>query len=292
MKKNKGGISMKKHWMILVILLLLGSCASAPKTPSNNESTDPVNDELLSKLTISLNVLNSDATSDEYYIYLLPAGVKETEPGKATQSGYYGPLKTVNKQVEIDMEFNFDLNWYIDEAKAAGKNLELYVSTIEDRYLRNPLNTPIPIDFLENKDEATKDLYHYGVKQSNLSIDVTDKYPDGVISLTFPEATFVIKLEFENEAPKNSYEVTIHRPDSTMPDGIGIYRIGRINRGFQYWDTPFFKEDQLQHWSGYIIVNDFDTNARVNYEGYPRFVEFDENGKCVEGDVVTIKLLP
>ena len=71
-----------------------------------------------------------------------------------------------------------------------------------------------------------------------------------------------------------------------------MYRIGRLDREFQYWDTPFFSSDSLKDWSGYIVVTDYDTNARVNYEGYPKFVEFDENGKCVEGDVIRILVKP
>ena len=284
---------MRKFLALFLALILIAGCSTNTPNPNGKDDPkDPAKEELFSKFTISLDVNNSDATSEEYYVYLMKPSFKESEPGKQTQSGFYGPLLTQDKQVEIDMEFNFDLNWYIEDAASTNEELYLYVTTIEDYYLINPLNTPTVVKFIENKDEDTSSLYHYGTKNDQLSVSITDKYPDGVISLPFPDATFVIKLEFESEPSKKTYEVSIHKPNPDAQDGIGIYRNGRLSREFQYWDTPFFSSDSLKDWSGYIVVTDYDTNARVNYEGYPKFVEFDENGKCVEGDVIRILVKP
>jgi hypothetical protein len=69
-----------------------------------------------------------------------------------------------------------------------------------------------------------------------------------------------------------------------------MVRIGRMARAFQYWDTPFFKDDNLKTWNGYIVVRNIDTNAEIEYEGYPKKVEFDDNGKCLEADIIEIKM--
>lgn len=279
---------MKKYIILLLVFLLVG-CGS-----SGGEDKDPVDekDELLSTFTIDLNVSGDVSEGEEYLVYLMRPGILEDEPGEATQSGYYGPFETVSKKVVIDSDFNWDLDWYIEDAASNNEKLHIYVTTKEDIYLRNPLNDPVAIEFVENKDEETNTNVKYGVYKESVKVDVTDAIPDGILSLTFPDATFVIKLIFDTPTSESAYEVSIHRPSDTSSDGISMVRIGRMARAFQYWDTPFFKDDNLKAWNGYIVVRNIDTNAVIEYEGYPKKVEFDENGKCLEADIIEIKLLP
>ena len=279
---------MKKFITIMLVFFLVG-CGSG-----SNVDKEPDDDkkELLSVFTIDLNVSGDVAEGEEYLVYLMRPGIKETEPGKATQSGFYGPFETVSRKVTIDTDFNWDLDWYIEDAASNNEKLHIYVSTKEDIYLRNPLNEPVELEFTENKDEDTKINIKYGVYNESVKVAVNDVVPAGVLSLTFPDATFVIKLVFDTPPSESSFEVSIHRPDDKSSDGISMVRIGRLARAFQYWDTPFFKDDNLKAWTGYIVVRDFNTNAVIPYEGYPKKVEFGEDGKCLEADVIEIKLLP
>lgn len=276
--------------IILLTVLVLTACSAG--TPKNDDDTKPKPGKFT---TLSIQTeLTNPAEKDEFYnVYLLVPGVKQTEPGKATQSGMMiGPFATdASGKIDFDLEDSFDLNWFLDAIESDVKKLEVYVVTEEDIYLRNPLNKMTTVEFTENKDTKTRDLYKYTTTFETLKISITDKYPDGILSLAFPDATFVIKLAFaEGFVPKSSYEVSIHKPSNTATDGIGMIRLGRIDRGFQDWDTPFFKDDKLQEWSGTIVVTDFETNARIMYEGYPKRITFDANGKCTESDIITITL--
>lgn len=44
---------------------------------------------------------------------------------------------------------------------------------------------------------------------SKLNLDITDKYPDGGVSLTFLDAVFVVKLNFDSPTDKSAYEVSL-----------------------------------------------------------------------------------
>lgn len=267
------------------MLVGCGSSSNGEKDP------DDVKKELLSSFTIDLNVSGDVSDDEEYLVYLLRPGILESEPGKATQSGFYGPFETVSRKVLIDTDFNWDLDWFIEDAASNNEKIHIYVTTLEDIYLRNPLNDPVEVEFVENKEEETNTTVKYGVYKESVKVDVKDAFPQGILSLTFPDATFVIKLTFASPTSESAYEVSIHRPSDTSSNGIGMVRIGRMARSFQYWDTPFFKEDILKAWNGYIVVRNIDTNAEIEYEGYPKKVEFDENGRCKESDIIEIKIL-
>gem|GEM_PF-1878571 len=281
---------MKKVFLCLVAVLLLVGCSpGGNQTATGGDGAGEAEQSVYKTLTIQTNLTNPEAKDDYYLVYLLTPGQKATEAGEATQGGYYGPFPTdAEGKVVIELEYNLDIARLIeDEASTKKKHLQLIVATQEDIYLRNPLNQETYIEFAEPSDDS--DGYDYYSTVESLTVDITDKYPDGVLSLTFPDATFVIKLVFD-EAPVEAYEVNIYKPSDTAPDGIGSYRIGRICREFQYWDTPFFKDDCLEEWSGTIVVNACDTNERILYEGYPLRVTFGANGKCEQGDIVTVKM--
>jgi len=277
----------KKIIFIFLFILMFSGCSNN-ELESNNENAIKYE-----QLVIKTQITNEESKDDSYMVYLMPVGLLNSEPGYANQSGYYGPFETdLNGEVIIDMEYNYDLAYYLDSDDNKKENhLELLITTKEDKYIRNPLNGYTEVEFIKNDTDEEYPSISYYSSIEELVIPFTDKYPDGVLSLTFQDADFVIKFEFEEGyKPTNSYETFIFWNDPSMPDGIGIVNVGRINREFQYWDTPFYKKDNLASKTGTIIVRDFNTNQRINYIGYPKTVSFDKDGNCIEGDILRITI--
>lgn len=280
-------MKMKKILVIIGVLFLLTGCT---ESSSKKEDTKNQPEGKYQTLKIKLDVKNKDILDQTYLVFILPEGLKETEAGKATQT-YTQKLETnLEGEVEIPLSFNFNLESALKKYETDLSKLEVIITTQEDTYMRNPLNDQTFIEFVKNRDEDTKEEFPYLSVVETKNIDIIDKYPKGVISLTFPDATFVIKLEFEKDfKPSSSYSVSIYKPDPRSKDGIGIVRLGRLDREFQYWDTPFFEADKLSSWNGYIIIEDTN-NKRIFYKDYPKTLTFDKNGKCNQGDIVKIKM--
>lgn len=282
---------LKKVSLLILSVLLITGCGSNESTTGNEKKALETKFE---SFTIKTKILNEEDKDDSYLVFLMPVGLRNDTKGAANQSGFYGPFETdANGEVLIDMTYNQDIATYINKEENEKKgSLEVFITTKEDKYIRNPLNDQTIIDFIEGDTETYFAEYAYYAPFEELEIPFTDKYPDNVLSLTFQDASFVIKFEFEDGfVPTNSYETSIFWNDPKMPDGIGIVRVGRINRAFQYWDTPFFKADLLESKTGTIIINHFNTDEKILYEGYPKTVSFDKDGKSTESDIITIKIL-
>ena len=270
----------KKIIILVLSLIIISGCTS-------NTNTEEKSLTKYNEFTIKTKLLNKESDDGVYNVYLMPVGLRNENPGEANQSGFYGPFKTdVNGEVKIDLSYNQDLAWYIEsEENDKPGYLEIYITTEEDKYIRNPLNKKYEIKFIKNDSEEPYPEYPYYSSKSEFEVEFTDKYPNNVLSLTFQDATFVIKFEFEDGfEPKSSYVAGLNWTGT-------IYNSGRINREFQYWDLPFFKSDNLQNRVGTIYVKDFDTNKAISYEGEPKTLTFDENGKCHQGNIITIKIL-
>lgn len=93
---------------------------------------------------------------------------------------------------------------------------------------------------------------------------------------------------FDQPTEESAYEVSLYTPSDTAEDGIGMIRTGRLARSFQYWDTQFYA-NEVQG-KRVVIVADNDTNARIEYEGYPLWLDFNDDGTCKDGDIITIKM--
>lgn len=278
----------KKVLVFLILILFVSGCSS-----DDNKSTKEIaNQEKNDKLIIKTKVSNKEEKGG-YLIYFMHVGERNEEKGEANQSAF-GPFETdANGEYTLDLKMNFtkDVGTFIDSGSGEDKNkLEMFIVTKEDIYIRNPLNEKTIVEFIKNETTEPYPDPAYYAKEKEIEVPFTDKYPDGVLSLTFQDATFVIKLGFNGEVPKKSYEVSIFWNDPNKPNGIGIVRIGRISREFQYWDTPFFKTDNLASKTGTIIIKDFDTNKNVDYEGYPKVVSFDKDGNPIGEKIVRIKL--
>lgn len=279
----------KKFIILFTLILLVCGCGSnALKENAKNEKQDEKND----KLVIKTKVTNKEEKGG-YLIYFMHVGARNTEAGEANQSAF-GPFETdENGEYILDLNFNWDqdVGTYLNHMDNKDKTkLEMFIVTKEDIYIRNPLNKKTIVEFIPNESNDEHPDPAYYSKEKEIEVPFTDKYPDGVLSLTFQNSTFVIKLEFKGEEPKKSYEVSMFWNDPSKPNGIGNVRVGRISRQFQYWDTPFYKNDNLASKTGTIIIKDFDTNQNVDYEGYPKTVSFDKDGNPIGDKIIKIKL--
>lgn len=255
----------------LVLALFVSGCNS------NNKKNDPEEENpvaLREELVIQTKSI-TNKEGGEYSIYFLHVAERNEEPGAANQWAL-GPFEVdENGKCIVDLSTNFqlDIKTYLENWTGGNKNkLELFIVTKEDHYIRNPLNEKTIVEFGANSSSDPYSEPPYYAKENDLEVTFYDTFPDGVLSLTFPDATFVIKLEFEIENKHKAYEVSIHWDDSSHAGEIGIIRVGRISREFQYWDTPFFKSDNLAGKSGKIVIVDFDTDERIPYLGYPKTV--------------------
>jgi len=252
----------------------------------NNEKDDNSKFSTYSQLIINCDLQNPEAQDDSYDVYIVVPDKLDFTPGKANQEFYYKIETDENNQAVLDVTENWDLEWYLSDAVENHDGMmEIWITTKEDIYIRNPLNQKTTVKFVVDDEDPL--LYESTV--SDINIPFVDAYPEGVLSLSFQDATFVIKLEFpEGYEPTSSFIVSV-----VVRDDAGMeWRNGRIDRASQYWDTPFFAEDGLANISGFIEIRDYDTDALVSYEGEPMNVTFDENGICSSGNIVVVKVIP
>ncbi len=280
---------LKKILTLLLLILFVNGCGSG----ANQKNTENVKqEEKYDKLVIKTKVTNKEENGG-YLVYFMHVGERREEAGEANQSAF-GPFETDdNGEYILDLKFNFnnDIGTYLKSGEGKEKNkLEMFIVTREDIYIRNPLNKKTIVEFIPNETDEPYPDYSYYSKKKEIEVSITDKYPEGVLSLTFQDSIFVIKLAFDEEIPQKSYEVSIFWSDPSKPSGIGTIRVGRISRAFQYWDTPFYKSDNLASKTGTIIIKDFDTNETVEYEDYPKTVSFDKDGNPIGDKVLKIKL--
>ncbi len=273
---------MKKIIILLLTIFLLTGCGS--DTKNYNRSSNKGSHEISIKLDVK------EGKHDSYLVFFMPRGAKKTEVGAGTAYGFLGPHEIKKDGVlNLNVIENYEFNRTLNELEE--KVLEVYVSTPEDYLVINPLNKKLEIKFIEDNRPELGGESDFFFPESELIIPIVDKYPDGVISLPYQDATFVIKLNFEEDIEnRGSFEVSIHWDNPKFPGDIGVYRTGRVSRSYQYWEVPFFKDDLLAGKTGKIVVRDFDTYEVINYPGHPKSVSFDKNGKCTEGDIINIKM--
>lgn len=279
----------------ILILALFAACSDDSKkdtsttTPQGtNQNTDETQGSYT--LTVNLNVTNPEEKDDSYLVHMLSPGKKETETGKATQSGRSKVYETdANGTVVIDIEGDWAFRDLVEHPESTKPNtLEVYVTTKEDIYIRNPLNTPTSLDFIIIYDDDAGFSYDCMFTQTELNLDITDKYPDGVLSLSFQDAVFVLKLAFDEPPTKNTYEVSLFVPNENTSDGIGIVRVGRLCRDFFYWDTQFYANEVRGKRA--VVITDYETDQRIPYEGFPLWLDFNDDGTCVQGDIIVVNM--
>ena len=278
---------MKKCWMLFLGLLII-SCSSSTKGSHDDDRDIRPPDGMAGFTEI---VIHTEVTNKEqgiYHVYLADPE-KYGGIGVATRpDDYIGPYETnAEGMAVIDLENNTGLEYLLQRANE--NELKVIVATVEDFNIYNSLNEETYVEFVENSDDETYYQYRYLSKTGELNLDIVDKYPDGIISLPFPDAFFVLKLKFDDNAnPLDSYTVSLY-------DHSINARTGRIVRKGHYYNYPVYEDDRYFFDSSTfeIIVEGGHPETRISYEGEPKFIEFDNQGNCLQGEnnVVTITIL-
>lgn len=291
---------MKKLLVLFVVLLSLLIACNNEKVNNKNQEVNNENQEVVqnnqvmdevessqaevgsSTFVIEIEHLNSNETDGKFYVYLVEPNA-ELGSEKAFKGMKYGPLEVdENNQVIVDLESNYNLAGLIKRSDAYA--VQVVVASEEDIYLRNPLNEKQIIEFEENTDEDTMYLYELYSKEDHVKVAFKSGYPEGILSLSHRDAIFVMKVVPSPDAEVDkSYVAGIE-----YEDGL-TYWIARIARAYNYYDAPFFEGDLINK-AGSVVVKDYDTDERLEYEGQPMNLEFDENGKCKSGDIIEIIL--
>lgn len=276
---------MKIKWTLFIGLIFYG-CSDSTTGSQDNGPEPPDGMAGFPEIVINTEVINKDA-ADTYLVYLVDPD-RYGGLGEATSSGSYsGPYETNDEGTAIiDLSVNTELNHLLDELSQ--KRLKVVVATVEDFNIYNALNEETYIDFIENTgDGESSYIYKYFSETGELDLELVDAYPDGVISLPFPDAFFVIKLEFaEGVTPRNAYQVHLRNPDT------GIGPSAPLTRQRAYYNTPYYEDnrDSFRNSSFEIFV--IVQPDHISYEERPLFLQFDGDGNCLQGEnnVVTITI--
>ncbi len=267
-----------KKILIIMIMLIIAGCSS---NEGEVKTEKKVEKNLYDTIKIDVNLLNEQ--TDEYYVFLVVPG-KIGVDGKATSiNDFYGPIEVENFKAEIDLKYNNKVEYLLEELKE--KKLQLVITTHEDYLIRNPLNQETFVNFEKGEDEYFKEYFS---TQEKFSVDIVDKYPDGVLSLPWPEADFVVKLRFkEGFEPRHSYSVCLRERDETRPTGVTFFCPGSpLSNKSNYYNAVFYS-DNFKNYKGQIEIIG-EQPKRVNYENEPIFVEFDHQGKPIGDSVVEV----
>jgi len=268
---------MRKFFVILI--LLITACSNGKEAKDDEKK---VEQQLYDEITISLNLLNEQ--TDNYYLFLVKPGVIKYDLERPNFSDYYGPIEIDGFQKKLTISEHFGIEYLLEVLEE--KKLQIAITTREDYLLRNPLNKELFIYFEDEGEFGT----YFRSKNETFNIDIEDKYPNGVNSLSFPKAQLAIKLVFdEGIEPANSYSAKIRQFDNKTPSGLGLFAPGTplINKQ-NYYNAAFFG-DHFINYAGILEISTSD-NRRVRYEGEPITISFNEEG-IPENPRMIIKIL-
>ena len=277
---------MKIKWILFIGLIISGCSDSTTGSLDEDNGQEPPDGMAgFPEIVINTEVINKEA-ADTYLVYLVDPD-RYGGLGEATlPRAYAGPFETNSSgTVIIDLEFNSQVSHFLDEL--AEKRIKVVVATVEDFNLFNSLNEETYIEFVENPDEDTIFQYRYLSKTRELDLELVDAYPEGVISIAWPEAYFVIKLEFaEDVSPHSAYQVRLRNPDTGMGPAAPLTRRSR------YYNTPYYEDSRDHFRNSSFEVQVIYQPDRISYEEEPLFLQFDGDGNCLQGEnnVVTITI--
>lgn len=275
---------MKKIIVMLIFSFLLVGCSGNNGTDSGGSV---VNESEISgvydKIYIDVDLQNEQ--SDEYYLFFVKPGTIGVNGKSTSLADFYGPIEIEDFKAEVELIYNTGVNNLLDELNE--KKLQLVITTREDFLIRNPLNEETYIYFEEDEELFS----NYLATQEKFEVPIADKYPDGVLSLPWPDADFVVKLRFkEGITPRSSYGVRIREFSDRTTSGLGLLIKGApLSNESNYYNAVFYSEN-LKGFAGVLEIEGKQPNT-VMYEGYPLTLKFDENGKHLGEDVIEVVII-
>lgn len=276
---------MRKIIALLLLMLILGGCScSNSNYDSEGGNVEASDGDLHSKVFVDLNLLNEQ--TDEYYLFLVKPGTIGQDGAATRIFDFKGPIEVENFEAEIDLEdYSLGIELLLEELEE--KKLQLVVTTREDFLIRNPLNEETFIYF----EEVGEVFKTHKATQGNFEIDIIDKYPDGVLSLPFPDADFVVKLKFkEGITPRSSYGVRIREFSDRTDSGLGLLVKGSpLSNEGNYYNAVFYSE-YLKGFAGVLEIEGQQPQT-VRYEGEPLTLRFDEEGQHIGDDVIEVYII-
>lgn len=279
---------MKKVLLFIMMFLVVG-CSKATFDDNNgygglkDNGAYETEKDLYETIYVELNLLNEQ--TDEYYLFFVKPGTIGTGGKPTATRDFYGPIKVEDFKAEVNLMEEFGIGYLLEEVD--DNKLQIVITTREDFLIRNPLNEEIFIYFEEVGEVITNMMS----TQESFTIDIVDKYPDGVLSLPWPEADFVVKLRFkEGITPRHSYGVRIRELDEKTTSGYGVLAFGSpLSNVNNYYNAVFYKEN-LSNYRGVIEIEGEQPNI-VQYEEYPLVVAFDGDGLPIEDNFVEVTII-
>ena len=273
MIKNNRANSLILMFISFILVLSLTSCLNRTK---NN-----LPDELYSAFDIK--IVSDDA--ERYLIHFMKNDTDTASAFSLTENSNYITFRSdVSGTTSINLDKEFD-----NFAKLITKSsdLKIIVSSSDDPFVRNQLNSTYVFRLYVVKGENDEPAIRCA--QTSISLSVNKDRKSG-LSLAFPNASFIIKLDVSESGIEilddTKFEVLLYDND----DSSGRKKVGKICRGFNYWEAPFYK-NEIASRNFTLVIKEFSKEKELSYVSEPMVFSFNNEGLCALGSVIKIKLL-
>lgn len=275
---------MKKLLFATLIALALTACSKGD-TPDNGALIEPPQstEKDFSETRIDLDIVVKNENARGYNLYLMAPGVYIPNPDPEDRihpHEYIGPFEFENGS--YNLLNTFEISSYLKQKNT--DKLEVFVAAKEDLFILNPLNEQI---FLEFEQDETS-FNGYFMKTNHINLPIKDQFPDGVASIIYPDADFIVKLDFDILGDnQETYVVGIDfDPNPSIISGVSA-----VVHGHTYFEAPFYHEmDDLANHTGTIYVQYIGATELLNYDNSPIVVTFDEKGQPAGDNLITISV--
>lgn len=257
-------------------LLLALTCAFCLASCSGGKKNVP--DELYTKLQINIRA----SSGKKYLIHFLKEGTDVASAyASEKDTAYITFSSSPGKGCEIDLQKEFDSFAGIMKKSS---DLKIVLSSEDDPFIRNPLSDEYKLRLYVVEGENGQPVIMSPVNSIELSVSA-DKEGSG-ISLAFPNASFIIKLDVS--------ETGIELRDDTkfevfLTDETTGKSVGRVCRGFNYWEAPFYKSE-IASKTLTLEIREFGSEKVLPYDDSPMTFQFNDQGLCSQGSVIRIRL--
>ncbi|MBQ7645963.1 MAG: hypothetical protein IJS94_01720 [Clostridia bacterium] len=268
MRKQRSAI---KNFIVsllaIAFLLPLASC-------SGGRSKVP--DELYSSFSISV----TSPKAKRYLIHFIKEGVSVANAYASSESFITFPCGA-DSELTLDLKKEFDSFASIMKRSS---DIKIVVSSEDDPFIRNPLSEPYDLRLyvVEGEDGAPVIMS----PEISVSLNVLPDKESSGISLAFPNASFIVKLDVSGSGREIQDDTKF---EVFLADSADGKRIGRVCRGFNYWEAPFYKSEIASKTLD-LIIKEFGSDKELSYENSPMTFTFNENGLCSQGSVIRVKL--